>query len=138
MVQDYEVGFGRPPKKNQFKPGQSGNPHGRRKNTQKAMEVVTSELFRPITAQENGRTITLPLIALAVRKLGVDAVKGNPRSIKLLFELTEAVGLLVQPAASQDNDQLAGWEKQGSEALSPEDQALVDGFRRSVTRGDHE
>ncbi len=26
---DEEVGFGRPPKQHQFKPGQSGNPRGR-------------------------------------------------------------------------------------------------------------
>ena len=30
-VADYEVGYGRPPKNSQFKPGQSGNPRGRRK-----------------------------------------------------------------------------------------------------------
>ena len=29
---DYEVGYGKPPKKHQFKPGQSGNRQGRKKS----------------------------------------------------------------------------------------------------------
>ena len=29
---DYEVGYGRPPKSGQFKKGQSGNPKGRPRN----------------------------------------------------------------------------------------------------------
>ncbi len=47
MSKDFETGFGRPPKKFQFKKGESGNPNGRppgSKNIKKELEDELLEL----------------------------------------------------------------------------------------------
>ncbi|MGA2795658.1 MAG: DUF5681 domain-containing protein [Roseiarcus sp.] len=43
----YDVGYCKPPKSGQFKPGQSGNPHGKPKK-------------QPLMAQPQAKNVTLP------------------------------------------------------------------------------
>ena len=38
--ENYIVGYGKPPDHTQFKPGQSGNPHGRRKGSKNYRTIV--------------------------------------------------------------------------------------------------
>ena len=49
----YEVGYGRPPKDSQFRPGQSGNPAGRRKGVRNLMTDVKTHPGN--TGQGEGR-----------------------------------------------------------------------------------
>ena len=49
-----EVGYGKPPKQHQFKPGHSGNPKGRPKAAQNANKLARKILSRPIKVKEGG------------------------------------------------------------------------------------
>jgi hypothetical protein len=49
------VGYRRPPRNRQFKPGQSGNPTGRPKGAKNFATALAEELDAPITATENGK-----------------------------------------------------------------------------------
>lgn len=44
MTDDYEVGFGKPPKHTQFEKGRSGNPKGRPKGS-KNIPMLVREIF---------------------------------------------------------------------------------------------
>ena len=75
---DYEVGWGKPPKASQFKPGASGNPRGRpkRKPTDLAT-AITDVLNAPIRHQEAGQQRTSPGWELNLRMLIRSALQGD-------------------------------------------------------------
>jgi hypothetical protein len=60
MSEDYKVGYRKPPAHTRFKPGQSGNPKGRRKGAVNADTLIERELAKKVTVRENGvaKTIT--------------------------------------------------------------------------------
>ncbi|MCC6983087.1 MAG: hypothetical protein IT535_07425 [Bauldia sp.] len=84
---EYEVGYGKPPREHQFKPGRSGNPRGRpkKKGLQDMDTIIGSELARPIAIIENGRSKILTAGEIIGRGLVNDAAKGSPSARKLLL-----------------------------------------------------
>jgi hypothetical protein len=52
----YSVGYGKPPTHSQFRPGQSGNPAGRRKGVRNLMTDVKRTLKVPVSVKEGGRS----------------------------------------------------------------------------------
>jgi hypothetical protein len=73
----YEVGYGRPPKQGQLKPGQSGNPKGRRKGSKRFEEIVREVLCEELLVTENGRRFRLMAIEIIVMKMRNQAMAGN-------------------------------------------------------------
>ena len=51
----YEVGFGKPPRSSQFKPGQSGNAAGRPRGAKNFATALEQELKSRVLVTENGR-----------------------------------------------------------------------------------
>ncbi len=114
---DYAVGYGKPPAKNQFRKGQSGNPHGGSKkrrarkaeaNSSSVDHIIVQEANRKIQINDNGVPSQITIFEAAMRKMGISAAKGDRAAQKQLFgELQAAVdrqhkdrmtrfGLLVQ------------------------------------------
>ena len=56
---DYEVGYGKPPKHTRWKAGQSGNPKGRPKRPRDVVSILTTALAEEITIRERDRERTL-------------------------------------------------------------------------------
>ena len=52
---EYEVGYGKPPKSGQFKPGQSGNKKGRPKGRKNFETEFLEELYEKVPIKENGK-----------------------------------------------------------------------------------
>ena len=52
---DYEVGYGKTPKASRFKPGQSGNPNGRRKGINNFTTDVQSLLAARVKVKRDGK-----------------------------------------------------------------------------------
>lgn len=84
---DYEVGYGRPPKQTQFKKGQSGNPKGRKKGARGLKTDLRAELNARIAITENGKTVKLTKQQLMVKQLAAKAIKGDVRAISKLADL---------------------------------------------------
>jgi hypothetical protein len=83
----YEVGYGKPPERTQFQPGQSGNPAGRRKGLRNLLTDVKSVLATPVQMKERGRTRTRSTQEAALMVLRDKALRGDGRSIERLVEL---------------------------------------------------
>jgi hypothetical protein len=100
------VGYRKPPKSTQFKPGRSGNPKGRPKGVQNFETDLQETLRMPVEIRDaNGiRKITKQKAAL--EKLADQALNGDARSIQQLFSLasrlrenrTEALAVLLDNA----------------------------------------
>ena len=57
---DYKVGYGKPPVATRFRPGQSGNPNGRRKGTTRpGTPALNDERLKTIILEEAYRTINI-------------------------------------------------------------------------------
>lgn len=81
------VGYGSPPVAHQFKPGKSGNPRGRPKNSTSASHIAARVLLESHDLVEGDRKVrrtTLDLLLLALRN---KAFEGNPRAFRELEKL---------------------------------------------------
>jgi hypothetical protein len=85
----YVVGYGRPPKATQFKPGQSGNPKGRPKGRRSIGAVLRDVIEQRIAVTENGKTRRIPALEVMLRRLANDAMRNDPRALKLLLSLVD-------------------------------------------------
>jgi hypothetical protein len=112
---EYAVGFGRPPKATQFAPRESGNPKGRPKGSRRVGAVLDHILRQKIVVTENGRTRRLSTLEVLLRRLVNDALRSDPRAIKLLLALMERYG-----SASDSGPRLA--------ELTVEDRAILSSY----------
>jgi len=95
----YDVGYGKPPVQTRFKPGQSGNPGGRRKgsknrlpalNEERLKTIVIEEAYRMVSISDAKGEIRIPIAQAVIRSLAVNAAKGNQRAQRLFAELLSA------------------------------------------------
>ncbi|MCR9093116.1 MAG: DUF5681 domain-containing protein [bacterium] len=84
---DYEVGYGKPPKHTQFKPGKSGNPRGRPKGTKNLKTDLMEELGEKIVVREGEETRRVSKQRAVVKTLVAKTLKGDARSGRLLTGL---------------------------------------------------
>ena len=91
---DYAVGRGRPPTDTRWKPGQSGNPRGRRKGQRNAKTEVRELLSKLITIRDGQTKRTVTLLAANVLAHAVKGAKGDVRSATLVLSAARQMGLL--------------------------------------------
>lgn len=115
---DYEVGYKRPPREHQFKPGQSGNPKGRPKKNKNFVEDVKGEMNELIQIQAQGKLKKITKQKALAKRIVADALSGKTSIIKLLL-----------PILSDKNFEIKDFE----EDLSQEDQAILEDYiKRSL------
>ncbi|MFK4538452.1 DUF5681 domain-containing protein [Bradyrhizobium ottawaense] len=95
---DERVGYGRPPREHQFKPGHSGNKNGRPKGSKNEATIINELLNRKIDIRENGRARKISVHEGILLKFAEDALKGNPRSAAFLLNRKLLVESSEQPA----------------------------------------
>lgn len=86
-------GYGKPPQEHRFKPGVSGNPHGRpRKShadtggTRSALaDLISEQMNKPISVTENGQVRTVTGLAAVIQVMTRVALKGNVHAARLLL-----------------------------------------------------
>ena len=85
--EDYEVGYGRPPRAGQFKKGQSGNPKGRPKAAKNVETMLRETLMRKISIAENGRRKKITALEAFFRQTLNNALGGDARASDKLLKL---------------------------------------------------
>jgi hypothetical protein len=90
-TKDYEVGYQKPPKQSQFKPGKSGNPMGRPKGTKDLATDLREELSQMIQVTENGKPQRISKQRAVLKALSAKAVKGDTRAIGIILNLLPSV-----------------------------------------------
>jgi hypothetical protein len=92
----FDIGYRKPPKKAQFRPGQSGNPKGRPKgarnklpalNEERLKFIILTEAYRTIKITEGKRQKSIPMAVAIVRSVAVSAARGLHRSQRLFSEM---------------------------------------------------
>ena len=99
---NYEVGYGRPPKATQFKPGRSGNPRGRPKGSRNLATDLSAELGELITVREDGRSRRISKQRALIKSLMARALQGDVRATAAVLALYARV--ITDPADDADND----------------------------------
>lgn len=88
---DYEVGYGKPPKHSQFRPGQSGNPRGAKKGTRALKTDLDKALRHKVSIMLNGKRRTGTTQQITMLTLALKASTGDVRASKALTDLIIAI-----------------------------------------------
>jgi len=88
-----KVGYGRPPKANQFKPGKSGNPKGRPKGSLNLVNDLAAELSELITVREDGRTRRISKQQALIKSLLAKGIQGEVRAAAAVLALYARVNV---------------------------------------------
>lgn len=112
---DYEVGYGKPPRKNQFQPGRSGNPKGRPKGAKGLKAELREELNEWVTVTADGTSKRIRKRRLILKALAAKAAKGNVAAADRI------IALIIQIEGLED-------ERPGRRPLSETDQLILDQF----------
>jgi hypothetical protein len=122
------VGYKKPPKAYEWKPGQSGNPSGKSKSKKlKPLQVVWAEVLAtlvPVVEKGKNKKM-LPLQEVLIRKFVQQALEGKPAQMKLVQEVMKSLppdlvekyhGNLTEGQLNHFEKILSAWGKDKSSA----------------------
>ena len=87
MSDDDEVGYGKPPKAGQFKPGHSGNPRGRPKGARNLKSDLHDELQEWVLIREGANSTKVSKQRAIIKRLIAKSINGDPRSMTIALNL---------------------------------------------------
>lgn len=91
-MDDYEIGYCKPPKMHQWKPGQSGNPNGRPRRQPDPLTIDDAEILLRLDAEEivvNGQKMTRR--EAEIRRILASTLKGDRKARRLLNRLKKSI-----------------------------------------------
>lgn len=88
-----EVGYCKPPKSTQWKPGQSGNPTGKKKGVKNFGTQLQKVLSKVVKFKQGGETKNATLIELVVNAPFQHGMEGDTKNAALALKLVEEFGV---------------------------------------------
>lgn len=89
----YEIGYGKPPRKTQFKKGVSGNSKGRTTRVSTPRDAFTKVFSKPVTVSLSGQPQTMPGIEAIFLQLRNQIMKGNLGALRAYINLGLKFGI---------------------------------------------
>lgn len=114
------IGYKKPPRHTQFKPGQSGNIKGRPKGAKNFATVFEEELRASIEVTENGKRKRISKRQAIAKQHINKAVAGDPKATVIVLNEVRLHENPNQPAVAQ------------SAFVSPEEQVVMDNIVRRI------
>jgi hypothetical protein len=100
----YEIGYGKPPRATQFKPGKSGNPKGRKSAKAAILEETAKIISEPVSRRSRGgRKQKLAAMEVAYLQLCKKALAGDKTA---LIEVMRSIRVMIPDVQSKDEEQL--------------------------------
>ena len=96
---NYELGYMKPPKSGQFKPGQSGNPKGRPSGSKNIYKLLDDIVNEKIQMTKNGKPVKISKKQAMLLQATNKAVQGDLKALRTL--------LPVMAEADNKNEELA-------------------------------
>lgn len=122
---EYEVGYRKPPRHAQFKPGRSGNPKGRPKNAKGLNTIVRETLGGKVAVRTATGTKQISKIEAVLQKTLEKAMKGDARAQLELMKLWRSA---VPDIADADTE-----PAQGADSMTAADLAILEAYRASIS-----
>src|ERR1700687_1673760 len=97
----YPIGYKKPPRHTQFKPGQSGNVKGRPKGTKNFATVLDKELRTKIEVTENGKRKKISKRDAIVKQTVNKAAAGDPKATVIVLNEVRPHESQNQPPVAQ-------------------------------------
>jgi hypothetical protein len=87
---EYEVGYKKPPRHSQFKPGNQANPQGSGKRKRRTEAEIAHEILtQPVSFREGGKSKRASRIELMIKSFGAAALKGDVGAAEALLKIRE-------------------------------------------------
>ena len=99
--EDYEVGYGKPPRHTRFAKGQSGNPRGRPRGAKNFNTLLEEALDEPVTVTENGGRRKVSKLQAIVTQLVNRSATADFRAIKILLDKLRDIERETEPASPE-------------------------------------
>jgi hypothetical protein len=93
VLDNYEVGWGKPPMSTRFQKGQSGNPKGRPRGTKNLRTDLMEELQETIVVREGDKTVRMSKQRAMIKTVMTKTLKGDARAILTVIRIIAATGL---------------------------------------------
>jgi Family of unknown function (DUF5681) len=91
----YEVGYGKPPKANQFRKGRTGNPRGKRSGEENIISAFKRHVLKRVKINDGERVRTVTLAEAVILKNYNAALQKNPFAMGNIYRLADEAGELV-------------------------------------------
>src|SRR5262249_16188352 len=104
------VGYARPPMAPRFKPGKSGNPKGRPRNSRNLKTIIQGGVTGPVVLREGARKRSISKLEGIVLKQVESALKGNEKAALATLKMAAQVGLLEAPEGAAETVTLSASE----------------------------
>jgi len=121
MTDEYEIGYGKPPKDTRFKSGQSGNNKGRPKGSKNTYTLLNEILSQKIEVKEKGKDLKISKKLAMLTQLVNKGVKGDIKAISTLLPY-----MLIADVKEEDKSKILA-------ALNKDDEEIISSFIKQLS-----